>query len=122
MSGDKRSSVWAKVRIQKRSTTTNTRSYGFGRNKKRHDGREEYIIKMEGFSGELRKYMTEAEAIKWVESSNKNAFMSAAKASKNGVYGVDSFTKYGNASSGTGNVIARMAARAFCDIRKKEED
>lgn len=107
--------AWAKVRIQKRKNRST-----FGGSRNRHDGRDEYVIKVPGFSGELRKYMTEDEAREWVEKSNKAAFMSAAEASKRGLFGVEEFTKNGSGQSGFRSVMIKAAARGFG--AKKSED
>lgn len=122
MSSNKRGSAWAKVRMMKRKSNSSSsrNAFGLNRNRKRGDGREEYIIKIPGFSGELRKFMTEKEAVEWLEASNKDAFMSAANASKAGIHGVERFNQYGYADAGTGNIMARAAARAFSDIKKEK--
>ena len=106
---------WAKVKIMKRRARST-----FG-NRSRMDGREEYIIKIPGFSGELRKSMTEEEAQEFMEKSNKKAFCEAAEASSSGLYGYERFGKYGVSKGGMKNVIARNAARAFADTRKSKE-
>ena len=105
---------WAKCTMQKRRHRS-----AFGRN--RVSGREEYIIKIPGFSGELRKSMTSDEAKEFIEKSNKRAFVEAAEASSSGLYGYERFGKYGKSKSGANNVMMRAAARAFADKRKKKE-
>lgn len=108
--------AWAKIKMLKRRAVTS-----FGNRMNRKDGKEEYIIKIEGFSGELRRTMTEKEATAWIENTNKAAFMSAAKASESGIHGVERFTKYGKSSNGMSSVIMRAAARGFADKREEEK-
>lgn len=107
-------SFWAKCSLQRRRHRS-------AFNRGRTSGHEEYIIKIPGFSGELRKSMTAEEAEKFIEKSNKSAFMEAAEASKSGMYGYERFGKYGASKSGSLNVALRAASRAFCDKRKKKE-
>ena len=108
--------AWAKVIINKRRLRSTFS------NRQRIDGKEEFIIKVEGFSGELRRTMSDKEAEAWVENTNKSAFMSAAKASESGIYGVERFNKYGKSGNGMKSVIMRAAARGFSDIKPKEEE
>ena len=109
------SNAWAKVKMMKRRSRQT-----FG-NRQRTDGKEEFIIKIEGFSGELRRTMSDKEAESWLENTNKAAFMSAAKASESGVYGVERFNKYGKGGNGIKSVIMRTAARGFADSKSKEK-
>ena len=109
MDGFHMSNAWAKIKMMKRR---NRHTFG---NRQRVDGKEEFIIKVEGFSGELRRTMTEKEAEAWVENTNKAAFTAAAKASESGVYGVERFNKYGKGGNGIKSVIVRAAARSFAD-------
>ena len=107
------SNAWAKVKIMKRKAR-----HTFG-NRNRVDGKEEFIIKIPGFSGELRKTMSTKEAEEWVEATNKAAFMSAAEASEGGVYGVERFTKYGKGANGMRSTMVRAAARGFAEVKEK---
>lgn len=112
------SKFWAKVKIMKRRARST-----FG-NRSRMDGKEEYIIKIPGWSGELRKYMTEDEALELMEDSNMEAFREAAEASKGGLYGYERFTKYGygkDAGSMLG-LVGRMASRGFADKRREKKE
>lgn len=108
--------AWAKIKMMKRRARQT-----FG-NRQRIDGKEEFIIKIEGFSGELRRTMSEKEAEAWIENTNKAAFMSAAKASESGVYGVERFNKYGKGGNGIKSVMMRVAARGFADNKKDDKD
>ena len=65
--------------------------------------------------------MTDKEAEAWIENTNKAAFMSAAKASESGVYGVERFNKYGKGGNGMTSVVMRVAARSFSDSKDKEK-
>lgn len=116
MDGFLMSSAWAKIKMMKRRAR-----HTFG-GRQRVDGKEEFIIKIEGFSGELRRTMSEKEAEAWIEKTNKAAFMSAAKASKSGVYGVERFNKYGAGGNGIKSVMMRAAARSFSDNTPKADD
>lgn len=109
------SNAWAKVKIMKRKARST-----FG-HRQRIDGKEEFILKVEGFSGELKRVMSDTEAEAWVENTNKAAFMSAAKASESGVYGVERFNKYGKGGNGIKSVMMRVAARGFADANPKEK-
>lgn len=109
------SSAWARVKVMKRKSR-----HTFGSNR-RVDGKEEFILKVEGFTGELRRVMTESEAESWVQKTNKAAFMSAAKASETGVYGVEKFNKFGTGGNGIKSVIMKAASRGFADNKKPEE-
>ena len=104
--------AWCKVNISRRKIRST-----FG-NRTRTDGREEFILKIPGFSGELRKIMTMEEAMEWVEKTNGRAFCEAAEASKSGLHGYEQFSKFGECKFGTRNVAIRAASRAFCDKRK----
>lgn len=106
--------AWAKVKMMKRRIR-----HTFG-NRNRVDGKEEFIIKIEGFSGELRRTMSETEAEAWIVNTNKAAFMSAAEASKSGVYGVERFNKHGKGGNGITSIVVRAAARSFSDSPKKQ--
>lgn len=110
--------AWAKVRIEKRRTRTMTFT---GMRSNRSDNREEYVLRIPGFTGELRKYMTEKEAEEWVIKTNKSAFESAAEASKEGIYGYEEFSKHGSC---TGRdmfaAIGRTASRAFGVTKEKK--
>ncbi|CAL9959778.1 hypothetical protein VPHD148_0046 [Vibrio phage D148] len=108
-------SFWAKIQIMKRKARST-----FG-NRSRMDGREEYILKLPGWSGELRKHMTEEEAESMMESYNKKAFCEAAEASKDGLYGYERFTQYGNGDNGMKFTMMRAASRAFADTRKEKK-
>ena len=112
--------AWAKVKVMK-SRRSSHRSFGSS-NRTNTGGREEFILKVEGFSGELRRTMTPKEAEEWVERTNKAAFMSAAKASKSGIYGVERFNKHGSGGNGHKSVIMRAAARGFADDKKGDKD
>lgn len=91
-------------------------------NRARTDGTEEFIIKVEGFSGELRKVMTEKEAEEWVEKTNKSAFMAAASASSAGLYGIEQFNKHGKGGRGMDSVIMKVASSAFADKKEIKSD
>lgn len=108
------STAWARIKMMKR------RSRNTFSNRQRIDGKEEFIIKVEGFSGELRRTMSEKEAEAWIASTNKAAFMAAAKASETGVYGVERFNKHGKGGNGLKSVMMRVAARGFADSKVKE--
>ena len=109
---------WAKVKVAlRRSRNTfgsNTFSLSSG-------GRLEMVIKIPGFTGELRCYMTEEEAEKWVKDSNKAAFVAAAEASRTGLYGIEEFTKTGSGNTGFRSVMMKAAARSFAKEKEKKE-
>lgn len=112
------SKFWVNAKMLRRKARST-----FG-NRSRVDGKEEYIIKIPGFSGELRKYMSEEEAIELIEKSNKSAFKQAASASKSGVYGYEQFSKHGYADDSCGSMgffMAKAASRGFADKRKGDK-
>ena len=86
------------------------------------DGREEFVIKIEGFAGELRRTMSVKEAERWVNDTNKASFMEASKASKSGPYGVERFNQYGSGASGFNHTMARIAARGFADTKEDKKN
>lgn len=104
---------WAKVNIKKRELR---RSFGRMRHK---SGSEEYVIKIPGFSGELRKTMTPSEAEEFVRGSNKKAFTAAAEASKGGIDGYERFTRYGKSDNGLNAIVGRALARSLKDKKKE---
>lgn len=106
---------WAKVSIKKRELRRS-----FGRLTHR-SGTDEYVIKIPGFSGELRKTMTPKEAEKFVRSSNESAFIAAAEASKGGLKGYERFTRYGKSDNGVASVMGRALARGFKDRSKGDK-
>lgn len=106
--------VWAKVKIAKRQIRRT-----FGRRTPSREGLEEYVIKIEGFSGELRKTMTAKEANAWVEKSNGAAFKAASEASRGGLNGVEEFTKYGKGTHGMSTVVMRALAKNLGDSNKE---
>ena len=114
------SKAWVKVKVMK-GRRGNHRSFG-SHGRDRMNGKEEFILKVEGFSGELRRSMTPKEAEDWVEKTNKSAFMSAAKASKSGAYGVERFNKHGSGGGGLKSVMMRAAARGFADSKEGKDD
>lgn len=109
--------AWARIDISKREIRR-----GFGRRRYGREGVDEYVIKIEGFSGELRKTMTAEEASSWVKRSNGAAFKAAAKASEIGVEGYERFTKHGKVSSGMSHVIMRAAGRSFGKKKETKDD
>lgn len=105
--------VFASAEIKKRENSLSNRSVFHRRY--RSDNRKEFIITIPGFTGELRKYMTEEEASKWVRENNKYAFISAAKASKSGLHGYEEFEATGKPGAGFCGAVGRAVARGFAD-------
>lgn len=108
--------AWAKISIGKREVR---RTFSRRHN---HGETSEYVIKVKGFSGELRKIMTDKEATEWVKNSNKDAFLSAAKASKDGLHGFERFSKDGEVALGMRNVMMRTAGRSLFKPRKERSN
>ena len=101
--------AWFKATICRRKQQTR---YTFG-SRRRMDGREEYVIKVPGWSGELRKYMTAEEASEWVNKSNKAVYCEAAEASKSILYGYEEFSANGKPGSHMNRAVGKMLARGF---------
>lgn len=106
--------AWSRVSLIKRPYRN---SFAF---RTRNDGKEEFILKVPGFSGELRKIMTPKEAEEWVANTNEAAFMAAASASASGIYGVEEFAKNGRGGRGLESVIAKYASKAFADRGRED--
>ena len=91
---------WAKLSIRKRYT------YAFRRSTADSSGREEYVITLPGFYGELRKSMTPRECEEFIEKNNHVTYSAVKKAaSMNGEVG---FTKKGFSQGGMNDVMINV--------------
>lgn len=113
--------AWAKVLITRREKRT-TFSSSYSSSSTRHDGKKEYVVKMNGWSGELRKWMTDEEAEEWRRRSNRKAFLSAAEASKKGLYGIEQFSKRGDPSANRIHSFGRLVKHAFADREENKDE
>ncbi len=90
--------AWAKVRMKlSKKSVRRITSFGSARTDRtnRSDGKKRYALTVKGFEGELIGYMTDEEADAWIESSNRKALVSAAKASSDGIDGIKEFSASG---------------------------
>lgn len=88
---------WAKIDIRKRHR------YAFQRSIVDSHGREEYVIRIPGFYGELRKSMTPKEFASFVEANNKATYKAVVKAaSMNGERG---FSTKGFSQGGMNDIM-----------------
>jgi len=77
--------TYVKVELRRRTIRRNWSGF--------NDGKFEYVIKIPGFIGELKRRMTPKEADEFCKRNNLKAYKDAEYASQMGIYGKDSFKR-----------------------------